>query len=340
MLFKLHIHAADLAAGRAAATVIGELLAPEPLAVTLFEDKPPAFVVEAYYGIEPALDAIADALAGLADLGAPSLVAVADENWVALSQKALPPVAAGRFFVHGSHDRQRFEGRRAAIEIEAGEAFGTGHNATTALCLEAIDLLARRRRFRRVIDLGCGTGVLAIAAARAFPGARVLAVDNDPLATAVARANARLNHVAGRVRILDAAGFDHAVVHRAQPFDLVLANILPNPLMELVPAMRHAIEPGGIAVLSGLLDHQAREVRATYAAAGFRIVQQCSRAGWTALTLARGGSAKQPVIPCRPTAQRAVDRRHGTHATSRLRPHLCSGPRAFGASPQLGACTG
>jgi ribosomal protein L11 methyltransferase len=288
MLFKLRIHAADLAAGRAAATVIGELLAPEPLAVTLFEDTPPAFVVEAYYNVAPALEVIARAIVGLGpDLGAPSLVGVPDENWVALSQAALPPVRAGRFFAHGSHDRQRFAMRRHAIEIDAGEAFGTGHNATTALCLEAIDLLARRRRFRRVIDLGCGTGVLAIAAARTFPGARILAVDNDPLATAVARANARLNRVAARVRVLDAAGFDHAVVHRAQPFDLVLANILPNPLMEMAPAMRRAIEPGGIAVLSGLLDDQAREVRATYAAVGFRLVHRRSRAGWTALTLAR-----------------------------------------------------
>ena len=288
MLFKLRIGARDLAAGRAAASVIGELAAPEPLAVTLFEAKPPAFVVEAYWDAEPALDVIADALSGLAaNLGTPSLEAVPDENWVALSQRALPPVAAGRFVVHGSHDRRRFAARRRAIEIEAGEAFGTGHNATTALCLEAIDLLARRRRFGHVIDLGCGSGVLAIAAARAFPGARVLAVDNDPLATTVARANARLNRVAARVRVLDAAGFDHAMTRRAQPFDLVLANILPGPLIELAPEMRRALRPGGIAVLSGLLDHQAREVRATYAAAGFQLAHKRSRAGWTALTLVR-----------------------------------------------------
>src|SRR5438477_12790627 len=164
MLFKLRIGASDLAAGRAAAGLLGELVAPEPLAVTLFEDKPPAFVVEAYYDAAPALEVIAAALAGLAaKLGTPSLEAVPDENWVALSQRALPPVAAGRFVVHGSHDRQRFAARRHPIEIEAGEAFGTGHNATTALCLEAIDLLARRRRFGRVIDLGCGSGVPAIA---------------------------------------------------------------------------------------------------------------------------------------------------------------------------------
>jgi ribosomal protein L11 methyltransferase len=288
MLFKLRIGAADLAAGRAAAGIIGELVAPEPLAVTLFEDAPPAFVVEAYWEAAPALDTIAQALAGLAPkLGAPSLATVPDQNWVALSQAALPPIRAGRLVVHASHDRPHFAMRRHALEIEAGEAFGTGHNATTALCLEAVDRLARARRFKSVLDLGCGTGVLAIAAARTFPGARVLAVDNDPVATAVARANARLNRVAGSVRVLDAIGFDHALVRRTQPFDLVLANILPNPLLALAPRMRRAIAPGGIAVLSGLLDHQAREVRATYAAAGFCLAQRRSRAGWTALTLAR-----------------------------------------------------
>jgi ribosomal protein L11 methyltransferase len=287
MLFKLRVGAADLAAGQAAAGIIGEMVDPEPLAVTLFEDTPPAFLVEAYWDVEPALDAIASALAGLS-LGEPMLEAIPEENWVALSQAALPSVAAGRFIVHGRHDRARHGMRRNAIEIEAGEAFGTGHNATTALCLEAIDTLAREcRRFRRVVDLGCGTGVLAIAAARALPRASVLAVDNDPLATAVACANARLNRVAARVRILDAAGFDHPLVRRTQPFDLVLANILPRPLIALAPAMRRAIEPGGIAVLSGLLDHQAREVRATYAATGFHLVQHRSRAGWTALTLVR-----------------------------------------------------
>jgi ribosomal protein L11 methyltransferase len=288
MLFKLRIGVADLAAGRAAADIIGELVEPAPLAVTLFEDIPPAFVVEAYWEAAPALDAIAQALADLATkLGAPSLAAVPEQNWVALSQAALPAIRAGRLVVHASHDRARYAMRRHALEIEAGEAFGTGHNATTALCLEAVDRLARARRFKRVLDLGCGTGVLAIAAAHAFPAARVLAVDNDPLATAVARANARLNRVAGSVRVLDAVGFDHALVRRARPFDLVLANLLPNPLIGLAPRMRRAIAPGGIAVLSGLLDHQAREVRAAYAAAGFHLVHQHSRAGWTALTLAR-----------------------------------------------------
>jgi ribosomal protein L11 methyltransferase len=257
---------------------------PEPLAVTLFESKPPAHIVEAYYAAEPPLTDITLVLAGL---GIPTVERVPDENWVALSQAALPPITAGRFIVHGSHDRQHFAMRRTAIEIEAGEAFGTGHNATTALCLEAIERLPRRCRPARVVDLGCGTAVLAIAAARAFAGAQVLAVDNDPLATAIARANVRLNRVASRVRVLTATGFDHAELRGFRGFDLVLANILPNPLIALAPDMRRALRPGGIVVLSGLLDHQAREVRATYAAAGFHLLHHTSRAGWTALTLVR-----------------------------------------------------
>lgn len=288
MLFKLRIAVPDLDTGRSIAGLLNEAVVPEPLAVALFESEPPAHIVEAYYGAEPPLATIVQALAGLpASIGAPTVESVPDENWVALSQAALPPIAAGRFVVHGSHDRPRFALRRTAIEIEAGEAFGTGHNATTALCLEAIDLLARRSSPSRIVDLGCGTAVLAIAAARAFPAARVLAVDNDPVATAVGRANVRLNRVASKVRVLTAAGFDHAALRTFRPVDLVLANILPRPLIALAPAMTHALRPGGIAVLSGLLDHQARQLRATYAAAGFHLLRQATRSGWTALTLAR-----------------------------------------------------
>ena len=153
-----------------------------------------------------------------------------DANWVALSQSALPPIRAGTFFVHGRRVRPRFAMRRGAIEIEAGEAFGTGHNATTALCLEALDRLVRHRRFANVLDLGCGSGVLGIAAARALPAARVLATTTIPVATAIAHDNARLNRVASRVHIITAAGFAHPRLGRAQPFDLVLANVLPRPL--------------------------------------------------------------------------------------------------------------
>jgi ribosomal protein L11 methyltransferase len=287
-LFKLRLSAADLEAGRAAADLLGELAEPQALAVTLFEARPPTFTVEAYYGAAPPLARLGEALAGLgAGLGEPSLEEVPDENWVALSQSALPPVAAGRFLVHGRHDRARVGARRTAIEIEAGEAFGTGHNATTALCLEALDRVTLRRTFARVLDLGCGSGVLAIAAARVLPAARVLAVDDDPVATAVARVNARLNRVAARVRVIDASGFAHGALRAVQAFDLVLANILPGPLMALAPDVHRRLQPGGIAVLSGLLDAQAREVGAAYLAHGFRLMGRSRRAGWTALVLLR-----------------------------------------------------
>src|SRR6185312_2768936 len=175
-LHKVRIDTIDLATGEKVAALLGEAAAPPALAITLFEAGPPAFVVEAYYDHALSLATIEEALAGCdAGRGQPAMEFVADANWVALSQAALPPIRAGDLIVHGSHDRSRFAMRRLAVEIEAGEAFGTGHNATTALCLEALDWLARRRRLGRVLDLGCGSGVLAIAAARVAPSAHVIA---------------------------------------------------------------------------------------------------------------------------------------------------------------------
>ena len=288
-LCKLRIEVPDLQSGQAASDLIEAFDAPAPLAVTLFELHPPKHVVEAYFDTGLRLEDVQARLAAQAAhlAGHASLEVVPDQNWVALSQAALPPIRAGRFVVHGSHDRARFAMHRLAVEIEAGEAFGSGHNATTALCLEALDMLARRRQLRRVLDLGCGSGVLAIAAARVAPRARVMASDNDPVAVAVAGENARLNRVGRRVRVIEAAGFAHPELRRARPFDLVLANILPGPLVDLAPALRGAIASGGLAVLSGLLDHQAREVAAAYHANGFHLRRRLQRAGWAALVLAK-----------------------------------------------------
>jgi ribosomal protein L11 methyltransferase len=288
-LFKLRIEVPDLALGRAASDIIEEWHQPVPLAVTLFELRPPTFVVEAYFGGPPDLGEVALRLAEFhPELADATLEQVPDQNWVALSQASLPPIAAGRFIVHGSHQRDRFAMRPLAVEIEAGEAFGSGHNATTALCLEALDALARRRpRLQRVLDLGCGSGVLAIAAARMAPAARVLAVDNDPVAVAIARQNARLNRVSARVRVLQADGLHHPILRCGGPFDVALANILPGPLIGLARPLRRAIGRGGTVVLSGLLNHQAREVAATWRANGFRLARRLQRAGWTALVVAK-----------------------------------------------------
>ncbi|HEX5998272.1 MAG TPA: 50S ribosomal protein L11 methyltransferase [Hyphomicrobiaceae bacterium] len=312
MLFKLRVETPDLTAGQAATAVVEGLEAPAPLAVTLFEHGPPRFVLEAYFDTPPVLDDVNARLARLdGGVSAATLEAVPDENWVALSQASLPPIAAGRFVVHGSHDRARFAMRRLAVEIEAGEAFGSGHNATTALCLEALDVMLRRGAARtgsapsaqpfgqcsnvsasgltppRILDLGCGSGVLAIAAARAAPAARVIATDNDPVAVAIARENVRLNRVFERVDVLRASGFAHAALRAAPPFDLVLANILSGPLVAMAPAIRRALRSTGVAVLSGLLNNQAPEVEATYRAAGFHRMRRLQRAGWTALVMQR-----------------------------------------------------
>jgi ribosomal protein L11 methyltransferase len=138
-----------------------------------------------------------------------------------------------------------------------------------------------------VLDLGCGSGVLAIAAARVAPAAQVIATDNDPVAVAIARDNARLNRVGSRVRVLQASGFDHPALRRPLLFDLVLANILPGPLVDLAQALRRAIRSGGFAVLSGLLDHQVREVAGAYRSAGFQLLRRRQSAGWSALVVAR-----------------------------------------------------
>jgi len=286
-MHKISFPVLDAAAAEAAVVVLNSSSLPQALAVTWFETPPAGYVVEAYYEAAVSLDAIEQALAG-AHIGKLAVHRVPDQNWVALSQASLPPVAAGRFIVHGSHDRGRFVFRRGAIEIDAGEAFGTGYNATTTLCLRAIDLLARRRRVGRIIDIGCGTGVLAIAAAKAWPAARVVAVDNDPIAVTIARENVRSNRLRDRIRVIEASGLDHHSLRTMASCDLVLANILPNPLIEMAPAIRKLLVPRGIVILSGLLAHQVREVAGVYRACGFQLERRSEEDNWAALTLLRG----------------------------------------------------
>jgi ribosomal protein L11 methyltransferase len=212
--------------------------------------------------------------------------ALPDVDWVALSLEGLKPVRAGRFFVHGAHDRQKRRSGDLAIEIEAGLAFGTGHHGTTAGCLEVLEEVARRERPRNALDLGTGSAVLAIALAK-FSHIPVLATDIDPVATRVAADNVRLNGVSSLVETATAPGFHHPVFSRRGPFDLIVANILARPLMRLAPQMARHLTPGGSIVLSGILERQRNAVLAAYAGQKFRHVRTLEREGWVTLHLKR-----------------------------------------------------
>jgi ribosomal protein L11 methyltransferase len=228
---------------------------------------------------------IRDLLAGLSLSRAVEREELPDIDWVAKSLEGLKPVRAGGFFVHGAHDRDRIEGGDIAIEIEAGLAFGTGHHGTTAGCLETIARVVAEERPANALDLGTGSAVLAIALAK-LGGIPVLATDIDPVATEVAAANARLNGVGGLVECVTATGFDHPAFARG-PFDLVVANILAGPLIELAPEMARHVRDGGSLVLSGILDRQEDAVLAAYVTAGFAHVHTLHREGWVTLHLRR-----------------------------------------------------
>lgn len=222
--------------------------------------------------------------------GAPdfSVAPVGTRDWLAQVRAGLSPVHAGRITVFGSHDRERIPPNRIGLEIEAALAFGTGHHATTRACLLALDRLARAGwAFRSMADIGGGTGVLAMAGCRLWP-LRALAGDIDSVATETARANVAANGLAARIRCATAAGFRHPLLHAAAPFDLVAANILAAPLKRLAPEMAGHIAPGGVAVLSGLLQRQVPGVEAVYRGWGFARLDRVDTEGWTALVLRRG----------------------------------------------------
>lgn len=212
--------------------------------------------------------------------------AIPEADWVSETQKALPPVRAGRFIIHGSHDRRRIASQWA-IEIDAGRAFGTAHHGTTKGCLLALDGLPESARPRTVLDLGTGSGVLAIASAKAFQRRPcVVAADLDPVAIDVARENCRKNG-AESIRLLVGNGLKPASAYEAAPFDLVMANILARPLLKLAPRLRILTRLGGLVVLSGLLPEQAREILSRYRATGFHLVQRRDLEGWATLILQR-----------------------------------------------------
>ena len=265
-----------------------EGLDPEPVGVGVFEveDGSGLWEVGGYFTEPP--DAVALALLEIVHGSAPIVVSEVPEiDWVAKVRRDLAPVDAGRFFVHGSHDADRVPAGRVALLIEAAMAFGTGHHGTTLGCLRAIDRLADSGFAPAgVADIGCGTAVLAMAAASVW-NCPVIASDIDPVAVEVAAANAVANGLAGRIDCVVAAGFDHPDLAARAPFDLVLANILKGPLIELAPSVARHIRAGGFAVLSGILNEQADEVVDVYSRSGFNVANRDEIVDWTTLTLQR-----------------------------------------------------
>ena len=275
-------------AANALATAV-EKMNPAPIGVGVFEieDDSGLWEVGTYF-LDPPSEVLLDVLA-LAYGARPFAVSeLPDIDWVAKVRRELSPVEAGRFFVFGSHDADRVPPGRVALQIEATVAFGTGHHGTTLGCLRAFDrLLDAGFMARRVADIGCGTAVLAMAAAAVLPDALVIASDIDQVAVDVALANVAINTMQGRVECLEAAGFAHPRLHEAAPYDLVFANILKGPLVELAPAMAAHVAQNGLVILSGLLVVQAEAITAAYVAAGFSAQGREDLGEWSALVMRR-----------------------------------------------------
>ncbi|PRY88820.1 50S ribosomal protein L11 methyltransferase [Donghicola tyrosinivorans] len=263
-----------------------EELQPEPTGVGVFEmeDGSGLWEVASYFTEAP--DQAALALLAVVHEAQDFIISELPEtDWVAKVRRDLSPVEAGRFFVYGSHDADKVPEGCEPLLIEAAMAFGTGHHGTTQGCLRALDRLANDGFVgRSVADIGCGTAVLAMGAARIWPDV-VLASDIDEVAVEVAEANVRANGLEGRVECLEAMGFEHDTLHAKAPYDLVFANILKAPLIDLAPDMAAHLATGGYAILSGILIDQAPEVIEVYAENGINLVHQENIVDWSTLTL-------------------------------------------------------
>ena len=266
-----------------------EALDPAPYGVGVFEieDGSGLWEIGAYFTDDP--DAVQLDLIAAVHGAAPFQVSeVPDIDWVAHVRRELAPVHAGRFLVYGSHDADKVTDDVVPLLIEASMAFGTGHHGTTKGCLVAFDkLLSQGARFDAVADIGCGTAVLAMAAAHEVPDARVIAGDIDGVAVDVARANTQANGLADRVECFQAAGFDHPLVADSGPFDLVFANILKAPLIALAPDVATHLKSGGTVILSGILHEQAKDVVAAYEKNGLIFKDRFEFGEWTTLVLGK-----------------------------------------------------
>jgi ribosomal protein L11 methyltransferase len=280
------------AAARRIADAIAESFDPIDAVTAAFEDGP-GWTVAVHFRDPPnetAIRALIALVAGAEAANGFTFETVVPKDWVKASLEGLAPVTAGRFVVHGAHDRSRVPVNRIGIEIEAALAFGTGHHGTTRGCLLAFDRLAKATGPRRVLDVGTGTGVLAIAAARALRR-RVTASDIDPRAVATARENTRLNRTGGSIALTCGAGVGRRALRLAGPFDIVFANILLGPLVRLSSPIARLAAPGGRVILSGLLHAQAPAALAAYRRQGLVIERRIFIDEWATLVLRKGRMA-------------------------------------------------
>ena len=278
---------------RRLAAFLGESLDVVDSVCAAFEDDAGRWQVAVHFRNAPDEAGLRDLVkfaAGQAAADALSIERIPASDWVAQSLAGLKPVRAGRFVVHGGHERAGLRANDIGIEIEAALAFGTGHHGTTRGCLLALDQLTKRRRALNVLDIGTGTGVLAIAAARSFR-TRVAAGDIDPVAAHAARDNARLNHAASMITFVHAAGVRAQAIRARGPYDLIFANILMGPLTRLAVPVRRLAAPGAHVLLSGLLPSHTNTIVGIYGAQGLLLERRIALAGWVTLVMRR------PVSP-------------------------------------------
>jgi len=286
----------DESTARRLASYLGESLDSEETACAAFEGEDGRWQLAIHFRAAPdeaALRELVRIAAGDVAANALSLEQIAEADWVAHSLAGLKPVRAGRFVIHGAHDRGRPKSNDIGIEIEAALAFGTGHHGTTHGCLLALTDLTKRRRFGQVLDIGTGTGVLAIAAARLMR-THVVAGDIDPIAVRAAKSNARLNRAAPAITFVCAPGAGAPAIIAAAPYNLILANILLAPLTRLAVPLRKLLAPGARIVLSGLLPGHANAALAIYRAQGLILERRIQREGWATLVLRRAARQNRP----------------------------------------------
>ncbi|WP_089174616.1 50S ribosomal protein L11 methyltransferase [Bosea sp. AS-1] len=291
---------------RALTELLGEVFDPTETAISSFEVEEGVttlslnapWKVEIYFAHHPDEEAVRDMLRPIVgdSIDSTPFTTVNQQDWVATSLDGLKPVRAGRVIVHGAHDRDVVRVNDVAIEIEAALAFGTGHHGTTSGCLLALDAALKKRRPRHGLDVGTGTGILALALAKQIKR-KVVAGDIDAVAVEVSAHNARLNHAPHALDLYVAPGLRHAKANRPGHFDLIFANILAGPLKRLAPALARALSSDGTLILSGLLAMDVAGVVSAYRHQGVSLASQSLREGWATLVMKKGGAAQRPRRP-------------------------------------------